>query len=54
MAQDPESIAAADTALAEELVERATKAGAEAADAVLLRSTAISHSQRLEIGRAHV
>lgn len=47
MAQDPESIAAADTALAEELVERATKAGAEAADAVLLRSTTISHSQRL-------
>jgi len=47
MAEDPESIAANDTALAEELVERATKAGAEAADAVLLRSTAISHAQRL-------
>src|SRR5690625_894028 len=47
MAQDPERIAAADTALAEELVERARKAGAEAADAVLLRSTSISHGQRL-------
>lgn len=47
MAQDPESIAAADTALAEELVERAAKAGAEAADAVLMRSTSISHAQRL-------
>src|SRR5690625_1534114 len=47
MAEDPESIAASDTALAEELVERATKAGAEAADAVLLRSTALSHAQRL-------
>src|SRR5690625_3676675 len=47
MAEDPESIAANDTALAEELVERATKAGAEAVDALLRRSTAISHSQRL-------
>src|SRR5690625_3000646 len=47
MAQDPEIIAAADTALVEALVERATKAGAGAADAILLRSTSISHAQRL-------
>lgn len=47
MAQDPERIAAADTAMAEELVERARKAGAEAADAVLIRSTSLSHAQRL-------
>ncbi|WP_366553786.1 TldD/PmbA family protein [Aquibaculum sediminis] len=47
MTQDPERIAAADTALVEQLVERAKAAGAEAADAILLRSTAISHAQRL-------
>jgi len=47
MTQDPERIAAADTALVEEMVERARAAGAEAADAVLLRATALSHARRL-------
>lgn len=47
MTQDPQRIAAADTALVEEMVERARAAGAEAADAVLLRATALSHARRL-------